>query len=39
MHNLDLSFDEILEDIFDEEDLETNENNVKKFCDNILIEN
>ena len=37
MHNLDLSFDEILEDIFDEEDLETNENKVKKFCDNILI--
>ena len=35
MHNLDLSFEELLEDIFsDNEDV--NESKVSSFCDQIL---
>jgi hypothetical protein len=34
LHNFDLSFDEILEDIFDIS-CEVNENTVKNFCDKI----
>ncbi len=35
MHNLDLSFEDIIEDIFDE-DQSVNEEKVKKFCNDIL---
>lgn len=35
MHNLDLSFDDLLEQIFDPENLEENENNVLQFCNNL----
>jgi hypothetical protein len=35
MHNLDLSFEEILEDIFSV-NLNENENIVTSFCDEIL---
>lgn len=37
MHNLDLSFEDILEDIF-ENDVKDNEKNVILFCENILKE-
>jgi hypothetical protein len=36
MHNLDLTFEEILEDIF-EDDTIKNEEIVSQFCDNLLI--
>jgi hypothetical protein len=35
MYNLDLSFNDILEDIFSE-NLDLNETKVKSFCDDIL---
>ncbi len=35
MHNLDLTFEELLEDIFEDNTL-VNEEKVKKFCNNIL---
>ena len=35
MHNLDMTFDELLEEIFDPEDRRKNENNVKLFCEKI----
>jgi hypothetical protein len=38
LFNLDISFDDLLEEIF-YEDLLRNENQVKDFCDNILINN
>jgi hypothetical protein len=34
MHNLDLSFEEILEDIFDHNPI-TNEEKVSQFCANL----
>ena len=36
MHNLDVPFLEILEELFDANDLKINENRVKIFCDQIL---
>jgi hypothetical protein len=38
MHNLDLTFHEVLEEIFDEDE-EKNESKVIKFCENILTNN
>ena len=35
MHNLDLSFDTLLSEIFESEDTNLNENRVKLFCDNL----
>jgi hypothetical protein len=35
MYNLDLSFDEVLEEVF-YENLDKNETKVKLFCDDIL---
>ena len=37
MHNLDLAFEEILEEIFDDKDKEKNEQIVQEFCTNILM--
>jgi hypothetical protein len=37
MHNLDLNFEEILEEIFDK-DLLKNEQTVKTFCEQIMSE-
>ena len=37
IHNLDVSFDELLSDIFDGENKEINESLVHKFCDNIKL--
>jgi hypothetical protein len=36
MHNLDLTFEELLEDIFSD-NLDDNENQVKLFCENIIL--
>ena len=36
MHNLDLTFDEILEELFDPEDTKENETRVINFTDNLL---
>ena len=38
MFNLDLEFEELLEEIFSE-DLDTNEREVQKFCEEVLIDN
>ena len=35
MHNLDLSFEELLEDIFDDKNEEINEESVRNFCSDI----
>ena len=39
MHNLDMSFDEFLEEIFDPENQDINENKVRKFCLSITKSN
>ena len=36
MHNLDLSFETILSEIFDAADQQINEDQVKRFCDNLM---
>jgi hypothetical protein len=38
MFNLDLEFEELLEEIFSE-DLDTNEREVQTFCEEVLIDN
>jgi hypothetical protein len=37
LHNLDMTFDELLNDIFDVENKERNESLVHEFCDNIKL--
>ena len=37
MHNLDMTFPDLLEEIFDGENLTINEENTRTFCDNLLI--
>ena len=36
MHNLDISFEEILEEIFDDQNKQKNEQIVQEFCANLL---
>ena len=37
MHNLDLSYQELLEEIFDDKNTENNENLVSQFCESVKL--